>query len=366
MSIKYFGEENPIGRDILMVYGEDDSKVFNVAGVAEAFPKARAIDFKFLINFKNIEIANPDYDVNDWGEFLQATLIQVANPSDLNNIAQDMEKYKGLQHEAQHDRPISSFEFVSLANLHKESGDIRSCISYDINKEGRIGMPIIAIFMLALACFNYINIAIVSAAKRLKEIAVRKVIGAHRLRVIVQFLTENIVVNFFALLVGVVLAAGIFLPWFVQFSGWPLELQLLDEKLWIFLIGLMFFTGIISGLYPAVYISKFETVRIFKGSMQFGKKNPLTKIFLGIQLVLACITITSAIVFIQNGSFQYNRSWGYNQKGSLYVAVHNQSAFEQMNAVMIQNPDVLLIAGSKDHLGKSASTSVVHLPPYTQ
>jgi hypothetical protein len=220
--------------------------------------------------------------------------------------------------------------------------------------------------MLALACFNYINIAIVSAAKRLKEIAVRKVIGAHRLRVIVQFLTENIVVTFFALLVGVVLAAGIFLPWFVQFSGWPLELQLLDEKLWIFLIGLMFFTGIISGLYPAVYISKFETVRIFKGSMQFGKKNPLTKIFLGIQLVLACITITSAIVFIQNGSFQYNRSWGYNQKGSLYVAVHNQSAFEQMNAVMIQNPDVLLIAGSKDHLGKSASTSVVHLPPNTQ
>lgn len=366
MSVKYFGDDNPVGRDILVVFGEGNSKLFKVAGVTEPFPKARAIDFNFLLNFKNIKIADPDYDVNDWGEFLQATLIQVSNPSDLENISRDMEKYKDLQHEAQHDRPITSFEFISLANLHKASGDIRSCISYDINKEGRIGMPIIAIFMLALACFNYINIAIVSAAKRLKEIAVRKVIGAHRLRVIIQFLTENIVVTFFALLIGVVLAAGIFLPWFVQFSGWDLELRFFDAKLWIFLIALMFFTGIVSGLYPAFYISKFETVRIFKGSMQFGKKNPLTKIFLGIQLVLACITITSAIVFIQNGSFQYTRSWGYEQKGSLYVGVHNQSAFEQVNAVITQHPDVLLTAGSKDHLGKSKSTVVVHLPPNLQ
>jgi putative ABC transport system permease protein len=217
--------------------------------------------------------------------------------------------------------------------------------------------------MLLLACFNYINIAIVSAAKRLKEIGVRKVIGANRVRVIIQFLTENIVVTLFALIVGFIFGIAIFLPWFVQFTGWPLELRLLNTNLWLFLFILLFFTGIASGIYPAFYISKFEAVKIFKGSLQFGKKNPLTKVFLGIQLVLACITITAGVVFTQNNRYQNNRGWGYNQKEALYVSVPNQSAYDKMNAVMMQNPNVLSISGSTDHVGKNVSTAVVRMPP---
>jgi len=361
MAKKYFGDENPVGRDMLMVFEDGRTKAFSVAGVAAPFPKARAIEFTFLVNFKNIETAKPVYDVHDWSEFLTATLIQVNNPADVSFIQQRMERYKTLQNEVQHDRPISSFEFVSLADLHQRSGNIRSCISYDENREGRIGMPIIALFMLILACFNYINIAIVSAAKRLKEIAVRKVIGAHRIRVIIQFLTENMVVTFFALVVGVAMGAFIFLPWFVQFSGWELEVMLWDGKFWVFLVLLMFITGVASGIYPAFYISHFDAVRIFKGTLQFGKKNPLTKIFLGIQLVLACMTITAAVVFTQNNHYQNNKSWGYNQHSVLYVKVPDGPAYEKMNAIINQNPDVVQLAGSKDHLGKSQTPAVVHV-----
>ncbi|MDN5205488.1 ABC transporter permease [Fulvivirgaceae bacterium BMA10] len=362
MSIKYFGEENPVGQDMLMIFGKDNNKLFKVTGVAEAFPKAHAIDFDFLINFENFKISDPTYDLNDWSGFVNATLIQVDNPSDLADITGGMEKYRILQNEVQEDWAISSFTFERLADLHEKSGNIEGDISYDDNLEARIGMPVIALFMLVLACLNYINIAIVSAAKRLKEIGLRKVIGAHRRQVIVQFLAENILITFFALILGCILAVTIFIPWLAQLAGWEMELQLIDKNLWIFLVAILLITGIASGIYPAFYISKFDAVKIFKGSVKFGKKNPLTKVFLGTQLILACITITAGVVFTQNNTYQSTRSWGYQQKGAIYVHMPDTTAFEQLQATMIQNPNVVAISGSAHHLGKDMASVVVHVP----
>ncbi len=363
MSVKYFGDNNPVGRNLLIVFNETTKKEFTVTGVAATFPKARDIDFNFLINFENTRVADVGYNKNDWSQFLNATLVQIENPADVKSIEQGMEKYRVLQNESQPDWAVSSFAFEPLATLHERASSIKSAIVHDYNVEGRIGMPIIAIFMLTLACFNYINIAIVSAARRLKEIGVRKVIGANRFRVIVQFLTENVVVTFFALVIGLILGIGIFIPWFVQFSGWDLEIKLLNENLWIFLVALLFLTGIASGIYPAFYISNFDAIKIFKGSLQFGRKNPLTKVFLGVQLVLACMTITAGVVFTQNNSYQYNKSWGYDQKQVVYASVPDRAAFDKLKAAMIQNSNVLSASGSIHHLGKGISTTVLHTDP---
>lgn len=359
MSVKYFGDENPVGRDMLIIFSDDTKKVFNVAGVAAKFPKARDIEFNFLVNYDNIRLADKNYEEGDWSEFVNATLIQVEDSSAMKAMEAGMDKYRILQNKAQPDWSISSFAFEPLTTLHDKAAGIRNGIAHDYNVEGRIGIPIIGIFMIVLACFNYINIAIVSAAKRLKEIGVRKVIGANRFKVIVQFLTENIVVTFFALLIGIALCAFVFLPWFVQFSGWDLELKLINQNLWIFLVGLVFFTAVASGIYPAIYISRFDAVKIFKGTLEFGKRNPLTKMFLGVQLVLACMTITAGVVFTQNNTFQNNRTWGYDQKDVLYVPVSDRSAYDRMMASVVQNPNVLSVTGSADHLGKSETNVVL-------
>ncbi len=359
MAVKYFGDQNPVGRDILVIFNDQIKKTFTVGGVAATFPKSRDIDFRFLINFENIRIAEPAYDINDWSKFVSGVLIQVEHPADLKAVELKMEKYRVLQNAVQPDWAITAFAFEPLVTLHERAANIKDGIAHDYNVEGRIGMPIIAIFMIVLACFNYINIAIVSAAKRLKEIGVRKVIGASRMKVVVQFLTENIVVTTLALFMGIALCFFIFLPWFVQFTGWELELRLLNTNLWLFLLALVFLTGIASGIYPAFYISRFDAVRIFKGSLQFGKKNPLTKVFLAVQLVLACITITAGVVFTQNNHFQNNRSWGYNQKDALYIEVPDKAAFDRMQAAMVRLPDIVSVSGSADHLGKTVSTAVL-------
>lgn len=361
MSIKYFGKENPLGKNVLLKFG-DVRKTFTVSGVAEPFPQAHAIDFNFLVNFENINTTHPDYDLTNWRGFVNATLIQVEQPSDLTIIENGMEKYRTLQNSVREDWAISKFEFIKLADLHNRSGDISSDISSGVEDEARLILPIIGMFMLLLACFNYINIAIVSAAKRLKEIGVRKVIGANRRLVIIQFIAENIFVTLFALFFGLLLGAFVFLPWFNNLFNMNLGLRLTDANLWIFLGSILLFTGIASGIYPAFYIAKFEVVRIFKGSVQFGKKNPLTKIFLGFQLVLACITITCGVIFSQNTTYQANRNWGYDPQTSMYARVPDQSGYEKLSAAMAQNPNVIQILGSRNHLGESSLTRVIETP----
>ena len=364
MSIKYFGYDNPVGKNILVKFGENNSKTFNVSGVAETFPDARIIEFGFLMNFDNLKVARPELALNNWKTLLNGLLIHVEEPSDLTFINQKMDKYIALQNTVEKDWPISSFDFVSIHDLHLESRHIIDDISYDASLEGRVTLPVIALFMILLACFNYINIGVVSASGRLKEIGLRKVIGANRKKIITQFLSENLLITFIAGLIGLFLAVTVFLPWFINISEMPLKLQLMDVDLWLFLGSVLVITAIISGIYPALYISKFSVVNIFKGSVKFGKKNPVTKVFLGVQLVLACIGITGAVMYTQNTAYQAERSWGYDQKNTIYAEFSNQEAHILLKEMMVKNADVLSIAGTTHHLGKSMRKTVLHSPDH--
>lgn len=365
MAEKYFGLQNPIGESIEVKFASGDSRVFEVSGVAAPFPKARTIDFDFLLNFENLQTVISGYNFDDWNAFMNATFIQVENPSDIHTIGQKMRKYQKVQNEAaEKDWAISSFVFEPLATLHERSGYIRNDISQSSsgNYASVVYLSVVALFMLLLACFNYINIAIVSATKRLKEIGLRKSIGASRKAVIVQFLSENLVITLFALLIGFVIGTLIIIPWFEQMWNFSMGFRIDDPALWLFMLGILLFTSLASGAYPSLYISKFQVVGILKGAVKFGKKNPLSKVLLTLQLVLACILITSAVMFTQNTSYLAARSWGYNQRETLYAEVSDFSAFEQLRNKMAQNPEVITVAGAEHHLGKNHTSTVLHLP----
>jgi ABC-type antimicrobial peptide transport system permease subunit len=365
-SIKYFGDENPVGKNILVKFDKDHNKAFKITGVAYPFPKARTIDFNFLINFENLKVAETGYDFHDWNAFVNATFIQVDHPNDVHAIAQGMGKYRTLQNKAvqQPEWAIASFAFEPLATLHIQSEYIRDDISQSShsNLMSIFFLSVVGAFMLALACLNYINIAIVSATKRLKEIGVRKSIGASRRVIIVQFLSENILTTFFALCIGLVLGTMVFIPWFERLWHFNMGFTFNDRGLWIYLPAILLLTAIASGLYPALYISRFQVVGILKGAVKFGQNNPVTKIFLGFQLILACILITCGVMFTQNSAYLAKRSWGYNPGAVLYAEVPDQLAFEQLQAAMARQPNVLSLSGSAHHLGRSTAPAVLHLP----
>ncbi len=359
---KYFGDRNPLGSSIKFTFYDRGTKVFRVAGVAEEFPKAHIIGFDFLVHFDNLELARPELNLNDWDNLLAATFIKVSDPGQVDEVKTKMNKYQTLQNEAGTEWPIKGFGFVSLHDLHLASDEIRDDISYDSSDEGRIGLPVITLFILILACLNYVNIAIVSATRRLKEIGIRKVAGANKRLIFVQFLTENILITFLAGIIGVILAITVFLPWFSAISDITSTFNFLDPVLWIFLFGLLFLTGLVSGMYPAFYISRFQAVSIFRGNVKFGRKNQLTKAFLAIQLALACSGISFAVVFDQNSRYQEQRSWGYDQAHVLYAELHDPEAFGLLKQRMEQEPEVLLVAGSRDHFSKTNEVAILKKP----
>lgn len=366
MSIKYFGDENPIGQSILVKFDKDRSKEFKITGVAQAFPNSRSLDFNFLINVENLRTSELNYDYHDWATFLNATLIQVTEPADIKIIESGMEKYKRLQNEAvTQDWAISSFAFEPLATVHLKTDKIRDDIFRDGSASNvtSIGfLSVVCLLMLVLACFNYINMAIVSAAKRLKELGIRKTIGATRRMIIVQFLSENIVVTFFSLMIGLILAWLVVIPWFEGLWHFSMDFRFSDPSLWIYLPVILLITGIASGIYPSLYISRFQTVNILKGSVKFGHKNSITKIFLGFQLILACVFITSAVMFTQNSDYLAHRSWGYSNRDVLYAVVPDELTYEQLNVAIARNPNVLSISGSVHHIGKKHQPTVLHFP----
>lgn len=364
-SEKYFGEENPVGQNVRVIFSEGVAKDFKVTGVAKEFPKSLTIRFDFLVNIENLRTSQPNYDFNDWSAFVNATFVQIKKPTDTLLFNNGMEKYRKLQNDAvTEDWAISAFNFESLATLHERSEYIRDDISRSSasNYLSIMFMVGLSIFLLALACFSYINIAIVTATRRLKEIGVRKCIGATRKVVTIQFLTENVVLTFFALVVGMILALTFFIPGFEKLWSFDMDFNLLDPNLWIYLPLLLIFTSIASGIYPSLYISRFQVVNIIKGSVMFGKKSSLTKILLGFQLIICAVFITTAVMFAQNTYYLSNRAWGYNKDEALYSKVPDGAGYDKLSALMTAYPDVISIAGSREHVGRSHVKTILHFP----
>lgn len=361
MATKYFGESDPVGQEILVIFGNGNKKTFVVSGVAAEFPDALAIQFNFLVHYDNLIEAIDNYQTDDWSQIVRATLIQVNNPADIGTITEGMNKYKLLQNEAMEDWQVDKFKLEQLATLYINSADINKTISsryYETNKMSHTILTILAIFMLALASVNYINIAMASSTKRLKEIALRKTIGANRWMVVSQHLTENLLTTFLALILGAAFGRYVFVPWFEYQNGYSSGFHFLDVHLWLYLCAVMIVTALISGLYPALYISRFQAVNIFRGSVRFGKSNMIIKVFLGFQLILATILIVCAIMFTQNGIYLQERSWGYQPQGTLHAQVESYAMFDKLRNSISQYANVLEISGGSDHIGVQKSTKV--------
>jgi ABC-type antimicrobial peptide transport system permease subunit len=360
MAIKYFGELDVVGEQIKLIVNDEVQKTFAVAGVAEPFPDEHIIDFEFLINLENITLFEPTFAENNWAVFIDATLIQVDQPQSIVEVSKQMTSYVELQNEVENDWPVKSYGFSPIATLHHDSGFIKEGISYDGRKPGRITLPLVGGLMLLLACLNYINLAIVLATKRLKEIGVRKMMGAVRRGVITQFLFENLVTTGFATILGWLVAWLIFIPGFSHIAHINYSLDFTDPYLWIISLLIMVTTSVVSGLYPALFISKFKAITIFKSAVKFKSRNPLTKILLGVQLVLACVTITNAITFVQNNAFQNEIDWGYNPRNMIYAKVANDTDYEMLRGAIGAHSDVLEVSGGENHVGISQTKAIVH------
>ena len=242
-----------------------------MGAVLEEYRYNASFGFDFYLPFENF--FDLDFEgAKGWSFMTDANFIMMKKGESVSSIYDSFDGYIEAQHASNPEWKIKSFDPIPLKELSKKSWMISGSVAGGGHPAGQVALTIIAIFLLGMACFNFMNISVVSASKRLKEIALRKVMGSHRKEIIYQFMTENLLMCFFALLVGTILAYFVMVPWFNVMVP---EVEVLfrtnsPSSMIIFMVSLLAIVGLVSGAYPSFYISRFDTITIFKGKEKFG------------------------------------------------------------------------------------------------
>ncbi|MEK6782243.1 MAG: ABC transporter permease [Bacteroidota bacterium] len=339
------------GKTLTQVYGQELKEV-KVAGVFKDPPMNSSFykrDGSAFMNFENYKDEHKDIREDDW-KIMSTLFVQIKDASRVNSVHQQLQPFIVNNNKVREDFQVKEFvldPFTTMAHRDR-ANDTRSATWGAPPISAVIGSNVMGVMVLLLACFNLTNTSIAISSRRLKEIGIRKVMGSMRKQLVLQYIGETMLVCVLAALVGLVLTDFMVRGWNIMWEYFRLTPHYLDNPTFLyFLLGVVLFTGIAAGSYPAFYISKFETVTILKGTLKFGGTNYFTRILLGLQFSISLITIVSAIGFIQNARYQCAYDLGFDARGSLIAWVNNQSEFDTYRNALQSNPAIVSIAGAK-------------------
>lgn len=353
MATKYFKYENPLGKELSFKFTNGVIKRMTVGAVLDEFPYNSSMNFNFYVPIQNFFDLNMD-DHYGWDYMTDATFVQLKSGYDISTLESSYEEYIQLQHASNPEWKIRKIEPIPLTELSLNGYRIYGSIANNGHPAGRIALIIISVLLLSMACFNFMNIAVASASRRLKEIALRKVMGGFRKQIIQQFLVENTLQCFFALLIGILLSYFFMIPLFDAMVN-ELDVRFRTYDPWsiaIFLVVLLLIVGLISGAYPALYISKFNSISIFKGSEKFGSKNFFSRILLGFQFFLAIMTIVGCFIMVDQNNYMSSKDWGYDPNGVISVYVSDEEQYRVLKNDLSTHPDVIAHSAADNLIGR--------------
>lgn len=356
LAVKYFGQDQALGRPLTQMLDSGKTKEYTVAGVFKKQPSNSSFGGQAYTTHDNtFELdATPDYNENSW-KYRNTLFVQIKDPSRVAAIQAQIKSYAENNNKVREDFIIDHFLVEPLTGMavRDEYLDKNGTWTSDASPLAAvIGLGLMGGLVLLIAIFNLTNTAIAISSRRLKEIGLRKVMGSTRKHLIAQFIGETTLICFFALLLGVLIEKFFLMPAFNEL--WP-DFNLTANYFgkpgfMIFLILTLIFTSILAGGYPAFYISKFQPTSILKGTLKFGGTNYFTRILLCLQFVLSLTGIVCSFAFIDNAAFQRDFDMGFNRQGVVFTHVNGQSEFETYRNALAGNPDILSITGTQTHL----------------
>jgi len=348
MALKLFGTADAVGKPLTQVIGSE-LKEYIVGGIFRKQPSNSSFNEGAYTNYENYFDEAKDIDENDWKN--RTTLFLFINdPSRLQAIEKQILPYKENNNKVREDFQIREFKLDPFVGMpHRDEKNDTGSHTRRANPSAAVVSPIImAVLVLLIACFNMTNTAIAISSRRLKEIGLRKVMGSMRSQLIVQFLGETAFVCAIALVLGLFLGEVLLAGWNALWENMKLTSHYLDNPgfSW-FMIGILVFTALIAGGYPAFYISHFEPVSILKGKLKFGGTNYFTRVLLALQYAISLVAIIFAIAFYGNSLYQRDFDLGFDKEGVIVAYVNNQGEFETYRNAVLENKDVVSVAGSK-------------------
>ncbi|MEX1103449.1 MAG: ABC transporter permease, partial [Dehalococcoidia bacterium] len=364
-AIRYFGDENPVGKSIrieeLFFLEEREAGVrgdFTVGGVAEEFPDNAGLRFSIAANYEWLRTHSPSA-AESWAN-TGATFIQVRETAGLEAMADQMARYLPLQQARGEEVQYGTFRFDNLQALAHRTDAVENLPVGGVPWPPIVLLALIAVFLLTLACLNFVNVALATMTRRFKEMGMRKVMGGTRRQLITQLLAENTLLTLFSLVVGTALAALLLIPAFNDIAG---ERVSLTESLalWPFLAALLVLVAFVSGAYPAFYVSALQPVHIFRGAHRRSRRRVFMHGFLTLQFMLAFITMIASATFVLNGLHEADRDWGYDPSNVLVVEIADPSRYDVLHGIARQQASVESLSGSRDHVGRNATYGRVEI-----
>lgn len=313
-AVALFGKENVLGKRIKI----DSINYVTVSGVIQDLPTNASFNFKYLLSFDYAKKLG--WTDSSWGNNSTKTFVMLAQNASQKNFDAKIEKVT-INHEkgTAWESPVPIYQFTQSfkdAYLYNE----------DVNGKyvtGRIMMvrlfAIIAGFILLIACINFMNLSTARSEKRAKEVGIKKVIGASRKALIIQFMAESILISAIAFLIALGIVALV-LPYYNHLLDRQLNLSFSNVYSWLFAIIFIVFTGFLAGSYPAFYLSSFLPIKVLKGGFKrLRNKINLRSVLVVLQFTFAIILIISTIVVTRQIKYAQNRNRGYDQNGIVYT-----------------------------------------------
>lgn len=352
IAIKYFGSKDAVGQLMSIKFSEAHKYEFSVGGILNDSPATSSMYIDILVPATVWDEMNKD-NIDDWSNLVASNFILKKADVDWSIFSNELDQFRKFQNQADALRPIKKVELIPMKEVAAASWEIADSLSWSNAPAGMIGLLVIGIFLILLACFNYMNVAVASVGTRLKEIGIRKVIGGGKREIIMQFLMENLLVCFVAFFVGTLLAYYVFVPGFNQAVPVKIEFGVSSWQMAIaFFGGLLLFVALISGAYPSIYVSSFNAVKILKGKEKFGSKSKFSKVLLTAQFTLSITSMVACLVFVSASYFFESLDWGYTQDETLVVQLQNARQYEEIESLIRTRNTFSGSAGAVHHIGK--------------
>ncbi len=310
---KYFGDTNPLGRTVTL----ENRYQFMVTGVMKEIPANSIFNFEGVIPFSFLrEIGAVS---NSWGNNSIFTYVELEKGSDLESVGRKLTDVV-LEYHPTTTTKFSVFPFLDI-HLHSQFGFKET--------RGPVIMiyifSLIAVFILLIACINFINLSTAKASSRSKETGIRKVVGADRKTMIFQFMSESLILVALSMILALILV-GLSLRLFNNVSGKEFALtDLLHGKFIISYIIIGILAGFLSGLYPAFYLSAIKPVATLKGEGLAGKGNGiLRRILVVVQFSLSVIIAVSAVFMFMQLRFLQNKDLGFDKEDLIAIPMSEE------------------------------------------
>lgn len=312
MARRYFGDQSAIGKTLVI-----DKTNFTVDGVLDDLPERIHLDFSYLMSLSSLQL--PPERLNSWTWHQLYTYVKLKPGADVNKIEQSFKDYIRKEILILDTAEGSEFMpfFQHLHDIHLKSADFTFDNAIRGSSTHVKALTLIAVFVLVIACFNFINLATARSFKRSREIGVRKVVGAKRKQLIHQFISETILLSVIAVIISVI-ATVFILPLLNEFTGKAIEFNPITNPI----LGLLLLVGgvligLFAGLYPAFVLSAFRPVKVLKGGRVTDKGLStawLRKGLVVLQFALSMLLIISTIIVYRQTLFFTNADLGFNKE----------------------------------------------------